>query len=531
MQRRGIIQFGSFQLDLETGELRKCCRVVKLSPKPAQALAMLAAAPGRLITREAIRQELWDSDIHVDFEHALNFCIREIRKALGDNANKAHYIETLTRRGYRFIAESQTLATESRQEPPRTVPGTSQQIEALHYYESGRKSFVRAEREALEKARHDFERALEILPDYALAHSGLGAAHALRSLNRRDPEDLERAELHLTRALELDPEIAEPYPWLCYVFMRKNRFAAAVQAGHRGVQLQPDLVTAHYFLGLVYFAGAETDAATYQPATRHLLDATRVGPHWQPSWFVLSYLALLNGDYRHAELYANTLLQMSGSPKGVPFIGAEIVLGTVKLRQGDPEGARRVLHAFLDRMADSDHMYRDAMTAAAACVLGEVELRHGEIAAAQAAWRRGWHALQENPRIMAYQRTAARAQAGLAAAYAASGDRTRARGLLDRASATANASESLEHAAAAASMPEVYWTIATAWCRLGDAQRTVEALKSALRTGWRDAAWLERDPEFEAIWNTGEFQGLGHYVHKWPSVRFEGAAASGSAPE
>jgi len=505
MHHGAAIQFGPFHLDLETGELRKQGRPVKLPPKPSQALVLLAASPGRLITRDAIRKELWDSDIHVDFEHALNFCIREIRKALGDNAAKPRYIETLARRGYRFIAESQPLAGDP---APQAPSGSSQQLEAWRHYENARKLFGQAGKESLESARQDFERALELLPDYPLAHSGLGATYALRSLNRRHPEDLDYAELHLTRALQLDPEIAEPYPWMCYVNMRKNRLAAALHSGHRAVELQPDLVTAHYFLGLAYFAGAETDAAYYRNAARHLLDATRVNPHWQATWFVLAYLALLTGDYSLAVHYANRLLEIGASARGFPFIGAEIVLGTVKLRQGDPIAARRILHTFLERTAGSDHMYRDAMTAAAACALGDVELRHGEPAAAQAAFRRGWHTLQEHPRISAYQRIAARAQAGLAAAYAAGGDPARALGLLERASTIASESESLEHAAAAASMPEVYWTIAAAWTRLGEREQALAALQSAVRTGWRDTAWIERDPEFALLRSSQAFQSL-----------------------
>src|SRR6266851_4758200 len=100
------IQFGAFDLDLETGELRRRGRAVKLSPQPLQVLALLAGSPGRLVTREAIRKELWDADTFVDFEHALNFCIREVRAALRDSAKKPRYIETLARRGYRFIAET-----------------------------------------------------------------------------------------------------------------------------------------------------------------------------------------------------------------------------------------------------------------------------------------------------------------------------------------------------------------------------------------------------------------------------------------
>ena len=220
----------------------------------------------------------------------------------------------------------------------------SQQVEAYGCYERARKNIGQAGKEALEQARQDFERALEISPGYAMAHSGLGAAHALRSLNRRHPEDLDAAQAHLEKALELDPELAEPYPWLCYVLMRKNQVERALQAGRRGVQLQPDLVQAHYFLGLGYFAASERDAGNYQNAASHLLDAARTSPQWQPTWFVLSYAALLTGQYKCAEEYASRLLEMSLAPKGLsPFIGAEFVLGSVKLRQGDPRGARGLL--------------------------------------------------------------------------------------------------------------------------------------------------------------------------------------------
>jgi tetratricopeptide (TPR) repeat protein len=302
--------------------------------------------------------------------------------------------------------------------------------------------------------------------------------------------------------LELDAELAEPYPWLCYVLMRKNQLEAAIQAGRRGVQMQPDLVHAHYFLGLAHFSATERDAANYQDAARHLLDATRTGPFWQPTWFVLSYLALLTGDYPRAEEYAGRLLEMSRGAKGLPFIGAEIVLASARLRQGDSSGARTLIESFLERMVDSDHMYRDAMSGAAACVLGDIELRAGDSAAALAAYRRAWHTVQENPRIMAYQRTAARAQAGLAAAYAATGDRARAADLFGRALQMAKDSELPEHNAAAASMGELYWSLAVAAMRLNDPEQAMEMLKSAIRTGWRDPQWLKADPEFNRLGET-----------------------------
>jgi hypothetical protein len=87
----------------------------------------------------------------------------------------------------------------------------------------------------------------------------------------------------------------------------------------------------------------------------------------------------------------------------------------------------------------------------------------------------------------------------------------------------------MDHCAAAASMPEVYWTLATAWARLGDAGRTMEALESAVRTGWRDAAWMERDPEFGALRDDPAFRRLVDRLRVWPCVRFEDECGLGTS--
>ena len=98
------IRFGEFELELRSGELRKDGSPVKLQPQPLKVLALLVANAGRLVTREEIQRAVWDGETFVDFEHGLNFCIKQIRAALGDNAQAPLYIETLPRRGYRFIA-------------------------------------------------------------------------------------------------------------------------------------------------------------------------------------------------------------------------------------------------------------------------------------------------------------------------------------------------------------------------------------------------------------------------------------------
>lgn len=105
ISEESLVRFDGFEMALKSGELRRSGRLVKLQRQPFKVLALLVAHAGQIITREEIQQQIWEGDTFVDFEHGLNFCIKQIRAALGDNAQSPRYIETLPRRGYRFIAE------------------------------------------------------------------------------------------------------------------------------------------------------------------------------------------------------------------------------------------------------------------------------------------------------------------------------------------------------------------------------------------------------------------------------------------
>jgi DNA-binding winged helix-turn-helix (wHTH) protein len=102
-QQRAIHQFGVFELDLGTGELRKQGVRLKLQQQPFQVLAILVERAGEVVTREDIQKTLWPDDTYVDFDNAINSSVRKLREALGDNPDSPRYIETLPRRGYRFI--------------------------------------------------------------------------------------------------------------------------------------------------------------------------------------------------------------------------------------------------------------------------------------------------------------------------------------------------------------------------------------------------------------------------------------------
>src|SRR5246127_3201998 len=97
-------RFGVFELDASSGELRRNGTLVKLREQPASILLLLLEHAGQMVTREQLRQHLWPSDTFVEFDHSLNSAVMKLREALGDSADKPLYIETIPKKGYRFVA-------------------------------------------------------------------------------------------------------------------------------------------------------------------------------------------------------------------------------------------------------------------------------------------------------------------------------------------------------------------------------------------------------------------------------------------
>lgn len=105
-----ILRFGAFEFETRNQVLRKAGKLVQLQPQPAKILGFLISRPTQMVTREELRQEIWGNNTFVDFEHNLNFAVRQIRAALHDRADRPRFIETLHRRGYRFIAAIERVA-------------------------------------------------------------------------------------------------------------------------------------------------------------------------------------------------------------------------------------------------------------------------------------------------------------------------------------------------------------------------------------------------------------------------------------
>src|SRR5260370_3577908 len=101
-------RFGEFEVDLSAGELRRTGLKVKLQEQPLQVLALLLERPGEVVSRDELRDRLWAADTFVDFDHSLNAAIKRLRDALGDSAEHPRFVETVARRGYRFVGPVDT---------------------------------------------------------------------------------------------------------------------------------------------------------------------------------------------------------------------------------------------------------------------------------------------------------------------------------------------------------------------------------------------------------------------------------------
>ncbi len=134
--RPRCVRFGPYEADFHTQELRKHGMKLKLSGQPLQILEMLLARPGELVTREELQKQLWTDDVYVDSNHGLNAAVNKLRDALSDSAEEPKYIETLPRRGYRFIGTIQSERRRRRNQP--VIPVTAAVSDSIRSRERGK---------------------------------------------------------------------------------------------------------------------------------------------------------------------------------------------------------------------------------------------------------------------------------------------------------------------------------------------------------------------------------------------------------
>lgn len=246
----------------------------------------------------------------------------------------------------------------------------------------------------------------------------------------------------------------------------------------------------------MYFSTCEIGEQNYQTALNHFLLAVGLEPRWLASWFFLSSICLLNGEYDSAERFALRLCHFEGATGPVlRFPGAENLMGLICLHRGEAGQSREWFNQSMAKLSALDHTYAEGMRAWCASGLGDLELRQGNPAAALAHYRLAWQIVNESPAMMAQERHAVRALAGMAAAYAAVGEDGRARDLLTQAEQRLPASSRLQICSPAAALGELQHAFTVAYVRVRDLDQALSHLKEAFHAGWHDRSWLLRDTE------------------------------------
>jgi DNA-binding winged helix-turn-helix (wHTH) protein/tetratricopeptide (TPR) repeat protein len=313
-----VVRFGVFEADLRAGDLRRKGTRVKIQDLPFRALGVLLSRPNEVVTREEFRQALWPQDVFVDFDRAISSAIKRLRDALGDPAENPVFIETVERRGYRWIAPTSEVSTSSTVTLPAS-DAREAELEPAVSSESVPGSLISPP--ALSFRTRKFEYAALVLALLLVAviiffgFRGIKAAgNSRRSAanaglhpanqeakdlylqgryywNKRTPDDLQKAVDYFTQAIVRDPGYSDAYVGLadCYNLLREysamkssEAYPRALAAARKAVELDDKSSQAHASLAFVSFWGM-WDAAT---ADREFRRAIELDPnnanahHW-----------------------------------------------------------------------------------------------------------------------------------------------------------------------------------------------------------------------------------------------------------
>src|SRR5271156_126277 len=130
-----VVRFGTYEVSLQSGELRKSGVKIRVQQQPMKLLAILLERPGEVVTREELRNRFWVNESFGDFDQAVNIAIAKLRTALGDSAENPRYIETLPKRGYRFIADVSFVDADGRNRRPEAASSDAPETEPGHQFQ------------------------------------------------------------------------------------------------------------------------------------------------------------------------------------------------------------------------------------------------------------------------------------------------------------------------------------------------------------------------------------------------------------
>jgi DNA-binding winged helix-turn-helix (wHTH) protein/tetratricopeptide (TPR) repeat protein len=318
---KAVIRFGVFEADLRSGELRKDGVKIKVQELPFQALKLLVSRPNEVLSREEIRQTLWPDGVYVDFDRGVISAINRLRDALGDSAENPVFIETVGRRGYRWIAPTHSS------DPSPAVPispsinrGVGQSSVAtpktsrgwkflfvlpivvllflLGVYWQKHKSFINRSFRANSAARiASSSHSTEAAPPHRPANAEAQEFYLKGRYywEKRTPESLNRAVDAFTQAIVHDPAYAPAYVGLadCYNLLREytlmpssEAYPRALAAAKKAVELDPQSSEAHASLAFVSFWGM-WDTTTAEREFHRALELNpnnAIAHHWYATY-------------------------------------------------------------------------------------------------------------------------------------------------------------------------------------------------------------------------------------------------------
>jgi DNA-binding winged helix-turn-helix (wHTH) protein/Tfp pilus assembly protein PilF len=375
--------FGDFQLDCRVPELKKRGRTVRIPQQPVQILSLLIAAAGNVVTREELREAVWAQDTHVDFDRGINKAINRLRQVLGDRSDRPRFIETVPRRGYRFVAIVTPVAA-----PVRVISTQVREtlLTARHF--GGKRTI-----EALTRSVDYFRQTIERDPEYVDAWGGLAETYVMLGIFGLQPAhdafpaarsaaeralaldgssaqaltviadvrkfyewDWSGAEDAYRRALALDPgaprthqEYAQLLAMLArheeafaeieaarrcdpvspiiiaffsYILLEARQYDRAVVAGLKAVEFEATIPVAHFVLGRAY-----TMVGELQLAIEALTEAVRIAGSVPRFESCLGYAYARAGRRAEAAAILERLTRGPLAPVVGPVAGAMISLG------------------------------------------------------------------------------------------------------------------------------------------------------------------------------------------------------------
>jgi DNA-binding winged helix-turn-helix (wHTH) protein/tetratricopeptide (TPR) repeat protein len=274
-----VLRFGIFELCPATGELRRAGVRIRIQPQPLRVLEVLARRSGEVVSREDLRRAVWGEGTFVDFEHGLNFCINQVRRALGDSATTPRFVETVPRRGYRFLVPVETQEAAARLAVPAPVTPVVPVMAPRPRFRAGWRFSLVALAALLVGGR------LERVPDLPAVARPAAHEEYLKGLyhTQRGPAEWVEGVRCLERAVAEDPAflpaqtaLAGAYVKLAEVRLRTGRevfplVRSAARAALRGPRESAD---AHVWLGVARLAG-EWD---WPGAEREMKEAIALAP-------------------------------------------------------------------------------------------------------------------------------------------------------------------------------------------------------------------------------------------------------------